>query len=82
LNPTLVIKNYFSQHAFADRLFEFLVGNVITPNDEIIQNIVNIQKIISSNKFAELYKGRKFDKYILGEFDTRMHKFIYNTFRD
>ena len=36
LNPSLILKNYYSQHAFADRLFEFLIGNVITPNDSIM----------------------------------------------
>lgn len=42
LNPSLILKNYYSQHAFADRLFEFLIGNIITPNDPIPQNIVRI----------------------------------------
>ena len=42
LNPSLTLKNYYSQYAFADRLFEFLIGNVITPNDSITQNIVRI----------------------------------------
>ena len=81
LNPSLTLKNYYSQHAFADRLFEFLIGNVITPNDSIMQNIVRIQKLMSSNKFEQLY-GRKLDNYVLGQFDVQMHKCIYNTFRD
>lgn len=81
LNPSLILKNYYSQHAFADRLFEFLIGSVITPNDPIPQNIVRIQRLISSNKFEQLY-GRKLDKYVLGQFDVQMHKCIYNTFRD
>ena len=81
LNPSLILKNYYSQHAFADRLFEFLIGNIITPNDPIPQNIVRIQRLISSNKFEQLY-GRKLDKYVLGQFDVQMHKCIYNTFRD
>lgn len=81
LNPSLILKNYYSQHAFADRLFEFLIGNVITPNDPIPQNIVRIQRLISSNKFEQLY-GRKLDGYVLGQFNVQMHKFIYNTFRD
>lgn len=81
LNPSLILKNYYSQHAFADRLFEFLIGSVITPNDPIPQNIVRIQRLISSNRFEQLY-GRKLDKYVLGQFDVQMHKCIYNTFRD
>lgn len=81
LNPSLILKNYYSQHAFSDRLFEFLIGNVITPNDPIPQNIVRIQRLISSNKFEQLY-GRKLDGYVLGQFNVQMHKFIYNTFRD
>lgn len=81
LNPSLTLKNYYSQHAFADRLFEYLIGNVITPNDSIMQNIVRIQKLLSSNKFEQLY-GRKLDSYVLGQFDVQMHKCIYNAFRD
>lgn len=81
LNPSLTLKNYYSQHAFADRLFEYLIGNVITPNDSIMQNIVRIQRLLSSNKFEQLY-GRKLDSYVLGQFDVQMHKCIYNTFRD
>ncbi len=81
LNPSLILKNYYSQHAFADRLFEFLIGNVITPNEPIPQNIVRIQRLLSSNRFEQLY-GRKLDKYVLGQFDVQMHKCIYNTFRD
>ena len=81
LNPSLILKNYYSQHAFADRLFEFLIGNVITPYDPIMQNIVRIQKLLSSSRFEQLYK-RKLESYSFGQFDVQMHKFIYNTFRD
>lgn len=81
LNPSLILKNYYSQHAFADRLFEFLIGNVIIPYDPIMQNIVRIQKLLSSSRFEQLYK-RKLESYSLGQFDVQMHKFIYNTFRD
>ena len=53
---------------FSDRLLEFLTNNVITPQDEIKQNITRIQTIIMSNDFKrayykELYKSALYAPY-------------------
>lgn len=48
-------------HPFADRLLEYLCGNVITSADEISKDILRVQQAVTSNSFREkfnpLYKG-------------------------
>lgn len=45
----LLMFNTGEQHPFADRLIEYLIGNVITNEDEISANIKRAQRIMNNN---------------------------------
>lgn len=74
LYPYLIKENLFYQYAFSDKLFEYLVGNVIIPGYEFQESIADIQKILSS--------AGKLKDYDLGHFDESTHRCIYNMYRD
>ncbi|MBO7078474.1 MAG: hypothetical protein J6W64_01530 [Bacilli bacterium] len=48
-NLQLLQCNTGVNHPFADRLIEYLIGNVITCEDDLEDNIKRIQKIIKLN---------------------------------
>lgn len=82
-NPSLFIKNYYTQHAFSDNLIQYLLGNVVVPGYEIQHTVKYFQVIMSSQKFKSLY-GKQLTNYIAGVFDQgaegTLHEFIYHTF--
>ena len=51
--------NTGEQHPFADRLIEYLTGNVITSADEINKNIARVQKVLTKRTQA----NKDFDQY-------------------
>ena len=62
LNNTLLsLDNIDYNVPFSDRLLEFLTENVITPHDEIKQNITRIQAIIMSGDFKKAYYKELFN---------------------
>ena len=84
LHPQLLKTNTYSQVAFSDKLFQYLTHNVIVPGYQFQSSIAEIQKVLASKAFEEMYKTR-LDKYIPGTFDTGFnstHSVIYTAFRN
>lgn len=67
----LLLTNTKESYPFADRLVEYLIGNVITENDNIMDNIVRAQKTMELN-------GWKFD--IDGSWEPKMRNIAYDYF--
>lgn len=75
IKPALLEKNYFMSFAFSDRLVEYLLGNVVSEQDAVHENIEKIQHALA-NKYPS-YKsafitGRK--RY--GIFDEDLPRYI------
>ena len=88
--PYLIKENQYYQYAFSDKLFEYLVGNVIVPGYEFQESIADIQKILGSTEVKKVTKNNKgedvqytvkLEGYSLGTFDESTHSYIYNLFR-
>lgn len=58
----LLQMNTRSQHPFADRLVEYLIGNVVTSEDEIFDNVLRVQEVMRSNNITGLLDGVWDDK--------------------
>ena len=54
--------NTGESYPFADRLIEYLVGNAITNEDEIADNIKRVQKVLNENSNEITYYGLWEDK--------------------
>lgn len=65
----LLAFNTGTSHPFADRLVEYLVGNAITPLDEIYDNIERVQKVMEQ-------KNEEFQ--LVGRWEPKMQKLIYD----
>lgn len=63
------------KYLLADRLIEYLIGNAITPNDEIINNIKKVQIMLTGNTQDKLF----FDAY--GFWTNEMRQWIYRYLR-
>ncbi len=65
--PQLLYINSQISYPIADRLMEYLVGNVITPDDEIGNNIKKVRRIYSDKdeRFSSIY-------------DYKLREHIYN----
>lgn len=48
LNPSLAKLNSKNSYAFSDRLIEYLLGHVVTPNDAVAQNIAMVQTAMAT----------------------------------
>jgi len=60
--------NTNKSHPFADRLIEYLLGNCITPEDSISDNVKRAQAVMTENKYS-------FKNY--GAWDDKMKYYIY-----
>lgn len=88
INNTLLDLKVDYNVPFSDRLLEYLTGNVITPVDDIKQNIRRLQLIVDSsdfyNKFIKPYSSNndsqtpKFSK-IKGYYSEELRNYLYNT---
>lgn len=58
--------------AFLDELIPYLLGYVITEHDEIYQNILRIQKLMSSYTLSKTYKDQYRLDYTEGDLDSNM----------
>lgn len=65
----LLAFNTGESHPFADRLIEYLIGSVITPMDEIPDNIKRAQKVMKQN--SHNFK-------IEGLWENKMQKILYD----
>lgn len=88
INISLLISNPGYNQPFSDKLIEYLLGNVITPIDEIPQNIERIQSILYSDGFQnEFVKNNNNIKNLMGDikpgiFNEAMRKIIYYALHD
>lgn len=69
-NLQLLQFNTGEQHPFADRLMEYLLGNAITGEDEINDNIKRAQKIIKNQNF--------YTPQIYGAWDNLLGYYLYD----
>lgn len=71
LNPSLSKLNTRCSYAFSDRLIEYLLGNIITKNEQISENVEKIQVALSN--INNSYK-QKFDEgvYKVGIWDSQL----------
>lgn len=53
----LLALNTGTSYPFADRLIEYLVGSVITPIDEIADNIKRVQAVLAQNGYKQTIEG-------------------------
>ena len=67
----LLLANTKESYPFADRLVEYLIGNVITENDDIMDNIVRAQKTMEIN-------GWSFN--VDGTWEPKMRNIAYDYF--
>ena len=70
-NLQLLRGNTHTSYPFADRLIEYLVGNVITSQEEISDNILRIQAVMEKNNI-------KFKPYEKGIWQNRFRPYLYN----
>lgn len=84
-HPQLLAKNRYYQFAYSDKLFSYLLGNVITPGYEFQTSIEQLQELLTSSSFVAKYSKElgKLETYKLrtGTFDVgygSMHNYIYN----
>lgn len=67
----LLLANTKESYPFADRLIEYLIGNVITENDDIMDNVVRAQKTMEIN-------GWSFN--VDGTWEPKMRNIAYDYF--
>ena len=88
INVSLLQTNPGYNRPFSDKLVEYLIGNAITPVDEIHQNIENIQAILISEKFKKEYVENNptmeelMKNLQIGIFNEPMRRIIYYAFFD
>lgn len=87
INISLLISNPGYNQPFSDKLIEYLLGNVITPIDEIPQNIERIQSILYSDGFQNEFVKNNNIKNLMGDikpgiFNEAMRKIIYYALYD
>lgn len=51
--PSLLKMNDKIRYAFSDRIVEFLLGNVIAKNEDIVNNVKRVQDAIKANSYFE-----------------------------
>lgn len=68
--------NTGEQHPFADRLIEYLVGNAITSEDEIADNIRRVQKAVRLRTLDN--NGYQYVPYTSGAWDAELNYNIYD----
>jgi hypothetical protein len=78
--PQLLYCNDTEQHPFADRLIEYLCGNVVSPNDKILKNTLRIKE-----RLIQRYKdGQLGIPYVIGSagvYDDYTRSVVYDITR-
>ena len=79
LSPLSLLQiNDGTTYAFSDRLIEYLLWNVITPLDEIGEDIQRVQEYVGSNTFATKNNTPVFSAYNhLGLWNDNLRVFLY-----
>ena len=75
-NLQLLQFNTGEQHPFADRLMEYLLGNAITEEDEIGDNIKRAQKVVKSQTLSNAKYS--YDPQVYGAWDPMLGYYLYN----
>lgn len=79
----LLFVNTGKKYLLADRLVEYLCSNVISPNDEIVENIKRLQKKIVRDKSSLLSNDTiPFTFKYYGIWDDSIRQFLYRYSRD
>lgn len=77
---SLLTINDHNHYAFADTLIEYLLWQVITPRDEISQNIKKVQEFLlkKSAYYRTLYKNRQI---LLGVWDFNTRRLLFEAYK-
>ena len=73
-NLQLLQFNTGEQHPFADRLMEYLLGNAITEEDEIGDNIKRAQKVVKSQTLSNAKYS--YDPQVYGAWDPMLGYYL------
>lgn len=79
--PQLLFYNTYVSHPFADRLIEYIFGNVIKDDDEIRDDVVRIQKRLLQ-RYLEGKLGMRYPSGHSGVWDTKLRNICYEIVRN
>lgn len=81
LKPSLIYMNTHDSYAFSDRLIEYLLGNVITEQDLVSNNVSKVQTSLQKHSIDYLAKFRE-GTYSIGTWDKDIQNIVFKIVKE